>query len=73
MAKFANKIMSSMIDVARHLEIALGPDTGELRMRVGKILIIQMFDCECATAPLILFSIYLCLLHQCEQAFTPVQ
>eukprot|EP00934_Nitzschia_sp_Nitz4_P008385 Nitzschia sp. Nitz4//scaffold169_size48518//44621//48512//NITZ4_007081-RA/size48518-processed-gene-0.84-mRNA-1//1//CDS//3329538415//8375//frame0 len=35
MARFATKIMSSMIDVTRQLEVRLGPDTGELRIRVG--------------------------------------
>lgn len=35
MAKFAVKIMGSMIDVTRQLEVQLGPDTGELRIRVG--------------------------------------
>ena len=35
MARFATKMMNSMIDVTRQLEVRLGPDTGELRCRVG--------------------------------------
>ena len=35
MARFATKMMHSMIDVTRQLEVRLGPDTGELRIRVG--------------------------------------
>jgi hypothetical protein len=35
MARFSSKIMLSMIEVTRQLEIRLGPDTGELRLRVG--------------------------------------
>lgn len=35
MARFATKMMNSMIDVTRQLEVRLGPDTGELRCRMG--------------------------------------
>eukprot|EP00339_Tiarina_fusa_P025852 CAMPEP_0117000886 /NCGR_PEP_ID=MMETSP0472-20121206/3077_1 /TAXON_ID=693140 ORGANISM="Tiarina fusus, Strain LIS" /NCGR_SAMPLE_ID=MMETSP0472 /ASSEMBLY_ACC=CAM_ASM_000603 /LENGTH=1264 /DNA_ID=CAMNT_0004700725 /DNA_START=238 /DNA_END=4032 /DNA_ORIENTATION=+ len=35
MAKFAAKCMISMVEVTRDLEVRLGPDTGELRMRTG--------------------------------------
>lgn len=35
MTRFATKIMNSMVDVTRQLEVRLGPDTGELRIRVG--------------------------------------
>lgn len=35
MARFASTCASKMIDVCRELEVTLGPDTSDLRMRVG--------------------------------------
>lgn len=35
MARFANKIMIRTMELTRQLELELGPDTGELRMRIG--------------------------------------
>jgi class 3 adenylate cyclase len=35
MAGFAAKCMNAMLAVTRSLEVRLGPDTGELKLRVG--------------------------------------
>lgn len=35
MSKFANDIMNAMRTISRDLEISLGPDTGDLALRIG--------------------------------------
>ena len=35
MAKFANDVLRKIHDLTRKLEVTLGPDTGDLTMRIG--------------------------------------
>jgi len=35
MARFAKNIMEKMIDLCAQLEVILGPDTGDLMLRIG--------------------------------------